>query len=56
MGDNFENISNSEIINRSKVEREGVDKQYPWYRRPLGLILIGFIVAVLGYLFQYLVF
>ena len=55
MGDNFENISKSNIVNRSRLNQKDGKKLDPWYKKPLGLIVIGFIVTVLGYLFKYLV-
>ena len=50
-GDSFENVHGSTIISRSPGAQQHPRAEAqvdPWYRRPLGLIVLGVVISVLA--------
>lgn len=53
MGDKFENISKAVIYNNSNNGHDVESKpsslmQEVWYKRPVGLVVIGVVIVVVG--------
>ncbi len=56
MGDSFKKIDSSVIVNRSKINKENIDSdnesvsspEEAWYKRPIGLIVIGILIVIIG--------
>ncbi len=54
MGDEFKNISNSKIVNRSKTgSHSSFENEEAWFKKPKGIFTISLLATLVG---AYLVF